>query len=83
MNWLRIKSDINGNPRYVVHFLECCPRSWHDLPDKYNRVVKLMNQVGGRKYNNKQYSGGIVFSFYNQNEQEQAILAKIKEVESN
>ena len=53
----RIKNDINGNPRYVFHFLDL---STDDEKDKkgfitqlYDKVCKRMNQIGGKKYNNK------------------------------
>ena len=35
------------------------------LSERYARTVKLMNQIHGRKYHNKQYGGGIVFQTYN------------------
>ena len=30
----------------------------------YDAAVKLANSIGGRKYNNKQYGGGLVFQSY-------------------
>jgi len=67
--YTRVNSDVNGNPRYVLHFLKCEPYVWKDysitLPERYARVVKLMNTIGGRKFHNKQYGGGIVFQSYN------------------
>ena len=65
---IKIKHDNNGNPRYVVHFLDIIPA--HDMPedftvnDIYALAVKKANMVGGRKYNTKGFSGGIVFSTY-------------------
>ena len=65
----RQNNDVNGNPRYAIHFLDCEPKTWEDysltLPERYNRVVKLMNTIGGRKYHCKKYGGGIVFKSYN------------------
>lgn len=65
----RVNSDYCGNPRYMIHFLQCEPDAWKDygidLSTKYARVCKLMNTIGGRKFNNKQYGGGIVFQPYN------------------
>jgi len=57
INWTRITNDTNGNPRYVCHFLE--------IAKNYDQAVKLANTIGGRKYNTKNYGGGIVFQSYN------------------
>lgn len=65
-NWTRVNSDSNGNPRFVVHFLSCCPEGLKgDVLGRYDATVKLMNTIGGRKFHNKQFGGGIVFSSYN------------------
>jgi hypothetical protein len=53
----RINNDINGNPRYVIHFLQ--------LSNDYTRALYLAKQLGGKKFHNKQYGGGIVFQSYN------------------
>jgi len=67
-DFTRVNSDAYGNPRYVIHFLQCEPEAWKDynqtLTERYARVVKLMNQIHGRKFHNKQYGGGIVFQSY-------------------
>jgi len=57
IDFKRINNDANGNPRYVCHFL--------NIADDYQTAVKLANKIGGRKYHNKQYGGGIVFQSYN------------------
>lgn len=51
--WHRIKSDINGNSRHVIHFLS--------IDKDFNKALKIANKLGGRKYHNKSYGGGIVF----------------------
>lgn len=62
LNWTAVNRDSNGNSRSVVHFLECCPESWkEDKENRYANVCKLMNQIGGRKFHNRQYGGGILF----------------------
>jgi hypothetical protein len=66
----RVNSDINGNPRYVIHFLA--------IAENYARAVKLANTIGGRKYTAKWYGGGIVFQSYSTDELAQSI-AKISE----
>ena len=66
---MRVNNDVNGNPRYVVHFL-------HFLTDKekedatgfsgYSLAVKRANAwISGKRYRAKSYGGGIVFSSYN------------------
>ena len=57
IDWTRIDNDTNGNPRYVCHFLTIAPT--------YEQAVKTANKIGGRKYHNKRYGGGIVFQSYN------------------
>jgi hypothetical protein len=56
-DFTRINNDVNGNPRYVFHFLE--------LADNYNEALKLAKKIGGKKFHNKQYGGGIVVQSYN------------------
>ena len=57
VQFTRINNDINGNPRYVCHFLH--------IANDYQTAVKLANKIGGKKFHNKQYGGGIVFQSYN------------------
>lgn len=76
----RIKNDVNGNPRYVCHFLNLDVHGWKSnisLSDRYAIAVKLGNALGGRKYHNKSYGGGIVFQSYNLNELCNAINSKL------
>ena len=67
-DFTRINNDDNGNPRYVIHFLDCQPESFRQpgngLSERYVMTVKLMNKIGGRKYSTKSYGGGIVFQSY-------------------
>lgn len=53
----RINNDVNGNPRYVFHFLE--------LADNYSEALKIAKNIGGKKFHNKQFGGGIVIQSYN------------------
>jgi len=53
----RVDNDTNGNPRYVCHYLS--------LADTYSEAIKLANSIGGRKFHNRQYGGGLVFQSYN------------------
>ena len=56
-NFTRISNDTSGNPRYVIHYLS--------VADNYDKAVKIANKIGGKKFHNKQYGGGIVFQSYN------------------
>lgn len=60
-----ITNDVNGNPRYVIHFLKMDVHSnnFH-LNDRYYMALALAKKVGGKKFHNKQYGGGIVFVSY-------------------
>ena len=68
----RINNDTNGNPRFVVHFLQ--------LADTYERALYLGRKLGGRKFHNKQFGGGIAFQSYNTDQLAEKIKA-IKEAE--
>jgi hypothetical protein len=68
----RINNDTNGNPRYVVHFLQ--------LAETYERALYLGRKLGGRKFHNKQYGGGIAFQSYN-TEQLAERIAQIRQNE--
>jgi len=61
IDFTRINNDINGNPRYVCHFLNFLNDS---DPTSYELALSRSRQLGGRKFHNKQYGGGIVFQMY-------------------
>jgi len=81
LDWTRVNNDVNGNPRYVVHFLDIMPMRYkgYDLSNRYEAVVKFANKLGGKKFHNKQYGGGIVFQSYNLDSTERFIFEKIAE----
>lgn len=69
----RVRNDVNGNPRYVTHFLNLDIHGSGNgigfgLSERYAMACKLANKAGGRKYHNKSYGGGIVFQSYNLHE---------------
>lgn len=68
----RVNNDVNGNPRFVVHYLQ--------LADTYERALYLGRKLGGRKFHNKQFGGGIAFQSYNTDQLAERI-AKIREAE--
>lgn len=67
IEFTRINNDTNGNPRYVCHMLHFIAESEQnmDTSEKYKLAIKRANRIGGRKFHNKQYGGGIVFQSYN------------------
>lgn len=71
MEFTRINNDINGNPRYVVHFLNLL----REGETGYETALKNSRQFGGKKYHTKSYGGGIVFQSYNINDLEKSILS--------
>jgi len=72
IEWTKVNHDVNGNPRYVCHFLKLLTQeeknSDIDISKKYEIALKRAKKIGGRKFHNKQYGGGIVFQTYNTNE---------------
>lgn len=76
MEFTRINNDVNGNPRYVVHFLALLTdaeqteirakaKPFEAVSDMYAYAVKKANKIGGKKYRGKDFGGGIVFQSYN------------------
>lgn len=70
VSYTRINNDVNGNPRLVVHHLELLTSeelnssflSWAGV--KYDLALMRAKPMGGKKYHNKSYGGGIVFQEY-------------------
>ena len=71
-DFTRANNDINGNPRYICHFLSFTVPSDLDgylgldeITQKYNIALARARKLGGKKFHNKQYGGGIIFTTYN------------------
>jgi hypothetical protein len=75
-DFTRVRNDVNGNPRYVCHYLNLntdaeasVTLGWDEhgriIFDKYAMALARAKKLGGRKFHNKQYGGGIVFQSYN------------------
>lgn len=88
IDWTRINNDTNGNPRYVCHFLTFI--SDKDREDekvsgstdtKYSIALARAKKLGGRKFHNKQYGGGIVFQSYNINALTKEIFTLMQQYE--
>lgn len=67
----RINNDINGNPRYIVHYLAFLGEDERDYDLAHSRAKKL----GGKKYRGKDFAGGFVFQSYNIEETLRHIVA--------
>lgn len=78
----RIDNDVNGNPRYVIHYNyllsdkedELYPLTFspifkvvENMKTRYKLALSKAKKVGGKKYNTKSFGGGIVFQSYNLN----------------
>ena len=66
----RINNDVNGNPRYVIHFIAVSSKLKDSLRslikdwDLYETSIKASGK-GFKRYHNKSYGGGICFQSYN------------------
>ena len=67
----RIKNDINGNPRHIIHFLDVEPpemadqyREQYTILQRYQMAVHSAKPWGGKAYRGRAYGGGIVFTAY-------------------
>ncbi len=68
----RINNDINGNPRYVTHFLNLinetdnnqAPDDLNRIPWLYKRAADKAKKIGGKKYRARWFGGGLVFQSY-------------------
>jgi len=92
IEFTRVNSDVNGNPRQVCHFLELVNRADENAADYmektrrpfhfsthylYEIAVMKARKIGGAKYKGKNYGGGIVFQTYEKSE-EAAKIAEMK-----
>lgn len=76
----KIKNDIYGNPRYVIHFMELLTLNELDsfsgldkISKAYALAIKKAKKLGGKAYRGKDFGGGIVFQSFN-------IKSKIKDI---
>ena len=72
----KITNDVNGNPRYVIHFLQIPNLVSKGVSNQYDEAIKKARTIGGKKYHTKAYGGGIVFQSYNT----QNLVNKINEL---
>jgi len=76
IEFTRVNNDVNGNPRYVCHFVDLLPKKYLGLTihAQYELALKEAKKIGGRKYTGKDFGGGIVFQSYNIAQTEKDIL---------
>ena len=68
-DFFRVKNDVYGNPRYVIH--------WLAFGTDYDQAKKVANSLGFRVYKGKDFGGGFVAQSYNiENTAEQIIAAR-------
>ena len=68
-DFFRVKNDVYGNPRYVIH--------WLAFGTDYDEAKKVANSLGFRVYRGKDFGGGFVAQSYNiENTAEQIIAAR-------
>lgn len=64
----RVKNDIYGNPRHVIHFpFLIKDEERTEVFKDYDLALKRAKKIGGRAYRGKDFGGGIVFQTYNIN----------------
>ena len=76
IDFYRIENDVNGNPRYVIHFLDI-PLTEEEREQNvlihYEIALKKARKIGGKKYTAKWFGGGIVFQSYSLEELSESI----------
>lgn len=78
VRFTRITNDVYGNPRYAVHyneFLNAEEKMHVPFTKQYEYALKKAKLIGGKKFHNKQYGGGVVFQSYNINDLEKKIIS--------
>ena len=69
-DFTKIKHDVNGNPRYVMHFIKLVSDNEVKAAEnmgiefvgwQYKQALKRSRKYGGKKFHNRQFGGGIVF----------------------
>ena len=63
----RVNNDVNGNPRYVIHFLA--------FANDYDTAKRLANSIGFSVYRGRNFGGGFVSQSYNLENTAERIIA--------
>ena len=71
-NFTRVNNDVNGNPRFALHFLNLLTDNEQNggksINDMYNEAVRKAKSIGGKRYRGNDFGGCIVFQSYNLDE---------------
>lgn len=82
-SFYRVSNDINGNPRYVIHFLAFLnPGEGEDLRDSYATAKKRANNIGFSVYRGKDFGGGFVCQSYNLESTAEAVVRSRAQTEA-
>lgn len=65
METYRIDNDVNGNPRYCIHFLALLRDGESSQADAMSIARKRANNLGGMPYRGRKFCGMFVFKSYN------------------
>lgn len=79
-----VSNNANGHPRYVCHFLSLLTQKESNddklsISDKYAIALYRAKAIGGKKYHNRKYGGGIAFATFNLESKERQIKEAIAE----
>ena len=63
-DFTRVRNCLNGNPRYVLHYLSLVETY---TTNAYNEALFIARKQGGKPYRGKDFGGGFVFTTCNLN----------------
>lgn len=66
-DFFRVKNDVYGNPRYVIH--------WLAFGTDYDQAKKVANSLGFRVYRARDFGGGFVAQSYSIEDTAERIIA--------
>lgn len=79
-DWHRVKSDVYGNPRYVVHWL-AFKQLCDDEDMTYDKAHRIAKRLGFRKYRGSDYGGGLVTQSYSLEDTEKDMINYCKKIQ--
>lgn len=81
MDIKRVNNDSNGNPRWVVHFLNILNNDeieqLEGVQSAYGRAVAKARPFGGSIYRGKDFGGGVVFQHFGNEQQFKEFVSTI------
>ena len=70
-DFYRVNNDVNGNPRYVIH--------WLAFANDYDTAKRKANKLGYRVYRGKDFGGGFVTQSYSIQDHAERIIDERQE----